>query len=74
MRERPPDSPFTSDEQLTEAILSNLWDGSKYNCPTCKYSTPSRDQIVPHLQKHIDDFMAGKIPFSHPIPKLPTTE
>ncbi|MBA7695206.1 hypothetical protein ES703_103828 [subsurface metagenome] len=71
MSPRPPEPPYVSDEQLTEAILSNLWDGDRYKCPMCNYSTPSRDEIVPHLQGHINDIMAGRIPFSHPIPELP---
>jgi len=74
MRERPPEPSYASDEQLTEVILSNLWDGSKYICPVCKHSTPSRDDIIPHLQKHIDDIMAGRIPFSRPFPKPSSKE
>ena len=74
MRQGPPPSPYVSDEQLTEAILRNLWDGSKWPCPICDYSTDKRNDIIIHLQGHINDILAGRIPYSRPIPTPPKRE
>jgi len=74
MREGPPGAPYASDTQLTEAILANLWDGSKWQCPNCDYATDKRNEIIIHLQGHINDILAGRIPYRHPIPELPKKE
>lgn len=71
MRDRPPQGPYASDAQLTDAILDNLWDGNAYNCPVCDHSTPTRSDFIPHLQQHIDDILRGRIPYSIPIPTPP---
>lgn len=74
MRDRPPQPPYASDQQLTDVILSNLWDGTKYTCPVCQETKTTRHEIIPHLQQHIDDILAGKIPHRRPIPPPPTRE
>ncbi|RLE08948.1 hypothetical protein DRZ78_00030 [Candidatus Aerophobetes bacterium] len=48
-----------ADIQMTEVLLGSMREGKGWRCPKCNFYTESREEIVQHVQEHINDFFKG---------------
>ena len=50
-----------ADIQMTEVLLASMKKGDGWECPKCHFYTENREEIVKHVQEHINDFFKGGI-------------